>query len=183
MISNSYKGCVFKYPSFPHSFLDIATPVFYKAISVKKKKGGDFMKKIIAVLFCISLCLTLQGTATFAFGQECAVSISRDTMPKSHWTALPALIRIQTGGFDISQRTKVTFTSDAEGGIFQSVIPLVKLVNQNVGIINQFAIIMPAILTGNFGAETETITVSVEGCENNAQFELNILSLSIPLSE
>ena len=143
------------------------------------------MKRSIAVLFCISLCLALQGSATVAIGQQevCAVNVLNDSLPKSHWTPLPALIRIQTFDFPILQRTRVTFTSDASGGVFQSVIPLVKLVNQNSGIINQFAIIMPAILTGNFAADTEIITVSVGSCENTAQFELNILSLSIPLSE
>jgi len=143
------------------------------------------MKMIIAVLFFISLCLALQGTSSVAFGQQevCAVNVINDSLPKSHWTPLPALIRIQTFDFPILQRTRVTFTSDASGGVFQSVIPLVKLVNQNAGIINQFAIIMPAILTGNFAADTEIITVSVGSCENTAQFELNILSLSIPLSE
>ena len=141
------------------------------------------MKRIIAVLFCISLCLTLQGITTVAIGQECSVSVAKDSMQKSHWTALPALIRIQTSNFEISQRTRVTFTSDAGGGLFQSVIPLVKLVNQNVGIINQFAIIMPAILTGNFDADSETITVSVEGCDDTDQFELEILSFTVPLSE
>jgi hypothetical protein len=116
-------------------------------------------------------------------GQLCSVNVVKESVSKSHWVARPALIRIQTAGFAISQRTQVTFSSDASGGIFQSVIPLVKLVGRDVGIINQFVIIMPAIVTGNFAADTETITVSVEGCDDTAQFELNILSLSIPLSE
>ena len=141
------------------------------------------MKRNIAVLVCIALCLALQGTTTVALGQECSVSVVKDSFSKSHWVARPALIRIQTTGFAILQRTEVTFTSDASGGIFQSVIPLVKLVGRDVGIINQFVIIMPAIATGNFDAATETVSVAVEGCEDTAQFELNILSLSIPLSE
>ena len=143
------------------------------------------MKRIDAVLFCISLCLAFQGSATLAIRQQevCAVTVIKDTFPKSHWVARPALIQIQTFDFPISQRTQVTFTSDAAGGIFQSVIPLAKLVGRDVGIINQFVIIMPAIVTGNFDANTETITVSVEGCDNTDQFELNILSLNIPLGE
>jgi len=143
------------------------------------------MKRIIAVLFCVSLCLALQGTSTVAFGliDVCAVNVINDSMPKSHWTPLPAVIRIQTLAFPISQRTKVTFLSIGPGGLFPSVIPLVKLVNQNSGIINQFAIIMPAIVTGNFGDESETITVAVEGCPDPGLLELNILSVTIPLSE
>ena len=141
------------------------------------------MKKVIVVIFCISLCLALEGITTMTIGQECSVIVVKDSVQKSHWTALPALIRIQTSNFEISQRTRDTFTSDAGGGLFQSVIPLVKLVNQNVGIINQFAIIMPAILTGNFEAESETITVSVEGCADTDQFELEIMRLSLPRSE
>ena len=140
------------------------------------------MKKIIAVLFCISLCLTIQGSTTVALGQLCSVDVVKDSFKKSHWVARPALIRIQTADFAIGQRTQVTFTSDAAGGIFQSVIPLAKLVGRDVGIINQFVIIMPAIVTGNFDANTETITVSVEGCDDTDQFELTIMNLNIPLS-
>ena len=141
------------------------------------------MKRIIAVLFYISLYLALQGSTNLALGQLCSVNVVKDSFIKSHWVARPALIRIQTADFDITQRTQVTFTSDAAGGIFQSVIPLVKLVGRDVGIINQFVIIMPAIVTGNFDANTETITVSVEGCDDTDQFELTIMNLSIPLSE
>ena len=143
------------------------------------------MKRIIAVLFFISLCLALQGTSSVAFGQQelCAVNVINDSLPKSHWTPLPALIRIQTLDFPITQRTQVLFTSDGLGGLFKSVIPLVKLVNQNSGIINQFAIIMPAILTGNFDAESEIVSVFVEGCEDPSLLELNILSLTVPLRE
>ena len=143
------------------------------------------MKRISAVLFFVTLCLALQGSATVAIGQQevCAVNVINDSLPKSHWTPLPALIRIQTFDFPITQRTRVLFTTDGVGGIFQSVIPLIKLVNQNSGIINQFAIIMPAILTGNFDADSEIVSVVVEGCEDIALLQLNILSFTVPLSE
>jgi hypothetical protein len=142
-------------------------------------------QRIIAVLFFISLCLAIQGTSSVAFGQQevCAVNVINDSLPKSHWTPLPALIRIQTLDFPITQLTQVLFPKVDDGIGFPSVIPLVKLVNQNSGIINQFAIIMPAILTGNFVAEIEIQSVFVEGCEDPGLLTLNIQSVTIPLSE
>jgi hypothetical protein len=53
-----------------------------------------------------------------------------------------------------------------------------------MGIINQIAIIPPALLTGNFDAESETITVAVEGCAQTVALELKLLSAGpIPLSK
>jgi len=113
----------------------------------------------------------------------CTVTVLDEQHAKSHWVALPALIRIQTTGFDVSQATEVTFTSEADGAL-NSVIPLVKLVIPGTGTINQFAIIPPALLTGNFEAESETITVAVAGCAQTDTLELKLLSLGpIPLSK
>ena len=111
------------------------------------------------------------------FAGGCEVSMIKDSIPKSRWVPLPAVMKIQTANFDIRQRTRVTYTSDVTEKLIPSVIPLVKLVNQNDGIINQFAIIMPAIVTANFYDDNETITVAVEGCEQTCECELNILNL------
>lgn len=127
----------------------------------------------------------VQATAAVTIEAEvsCSIVLLRDQLPKSHWVALPGLIRILTTGFEISQATEVTFTSDNEGAL-ESVIPLVKLVNPTMGIINQFAIIPPALLTGNFDAESETITVEVAGCAQTDTLELKLLSAGpIPLSK
>jgi hypothetical protein len=127
----------------------------------------------------------IQATAAVTIEAEvtCSIVLVRDQLPKSHWVALPGLIRILTTGFEISQATEVTFTSDNEGDL-ESVIPLVKLVNPTMGIINQIAIIPPALLTGNFDAESETITVAVEGCAQTVALELKLLSAGpIPLSK
>ena len=125
----------------------------------------------------------IEATATVLIGELCNIGVLDESVRKSHWVALPALIRIQTAGADVSQATQVTFTSDAEGA-FKSVIPLVKLVNPTSGIIYQLAIIPPAIATGNFDAESETITVAVEGCDKTDTFDLDFLSLGpIPLSK
>jgi plastocyanin len=127
----------------------------------------------------------IQATATVTIEAEvsCSIAVLRDQIPKSHWVALPTLIRILTTDFEISQATEVTFTSDNEGNV-ESVIPLVKLVNPNMGIINQLVLIPPAIATGNFDAETEEITVAVEGCAQTDTFDLKLLSLGpIPLSK
>ena len=72
------------------------------------------MKRIIAVLFCISLYLALQGTTTLALGQLCSVNVVNDSFKKSYWVARPALIRIQTTDFDIAQRTQVNFDANTE---------------------------------------------------------------------
>ena len=127
----------------------------------------------------------IQATAAVTIEAEvtCTVTVLDEQHAKSHWVALPALIRIQTTGFDVSQATEVTFTSEADGAL-NSVIPLVKLVIPGTGTINQFAIIPPALLTGNFEAESETITVAVAGCAQTDTLELKLLSLGpIPLSK
>ena len=127
----------------------------------------------------------VQATAAVTIEAEvtCTVTVLDEQHAKSHWVALPALIRIQTTGFEVSQATEVTFTSEADGAL-NSVIPLVKLVIPGTGTINQFAIIPPALLTGNFDAESETITVEVEGCTQTDTLELKLLSLGpIPLSK
>lgn len=127
----------------------------------------------------------IQATAAVTIEAEvlCTVTVLDEQKPKSHWVALPALIRIQTTGFDVSRATEVTFTSSASGGL-KSVIPLAKLVVAETGTINQLAIIPPAILTGNFGDDSETITVAVAGCAQTDTFDLNILKLGpIPLNK
>jgi len=128
----------------------------------------------------------IQATAEVTIEAEvlCTVTVLDEQVAKSHWVALPAFIRIQTTGLEVSQATEVTFTSDNDGGGLKSVIPLIKLVIPTTGIINQLAIIPPALLTGNFDAESETVTVAVTGCAQTDTFDFNILSLGpIPLSK
>ena len=143
-----------------------------------KKEGGDFMKRIITILFCISLCLLFGGITTVAIAQECEVELMKDTMLKARWLPRPALMRIDTAFLDVSQETEVKYTSDnAPEDPFPSIIPLGKMVNRRAGRINQLVIIMPAIATGNFNDLEETVTVEVEGCENTCCCNLNILGL------
>jgi hypothetical protein len=126
-----------------------------------------------------------QATATVTIEAEvlCTVTVLDEEVLKSHWVARPALIVIQTTGFEVSQATDVLFVSNAPGGAVKSIIPLVKLVNPEAGSIYQLAIISPAILTGNFDAESETITVAVEGCTQTDTFTLNLVNFGpIPLS-
>ena len=128
----------------------------------------------------------IQATATVTIEAEvlCTVTVLDEQVAKSHWVALPALIRIQTTGLEVSQATDVFFASDADGGAFKSIIPLVKLVIPGTGTINQLAIIPPAIVTGNFDADSETITVAVEGCAQTDTFDLKLLKFGpIPLSK
>ena len=127
----------------------------------------------------------IQATAAVTIEAEvlCTVTVLDEQVAKSHWVALPAFIRIQTTGFDVSRATEVTFTSSASGGL-KSVIPIAKLVISETGTINQLAIIPPALLTGNFDAESETITVAVAGCAQTDTLELKLLSFGpIPLSK
>ena len=140
-----------------------------------KKEGGDFMKRIITILFCLALCFILGSITTVAVAQECKVNLVRGDMLKSRWVPRPALMRIQTDGFEISQGTHVTYISDCAEEPFSSIIPLGKLVNRRTGMINQLVIIMPAIATGNFNDLEETVTVEVEGCENTCCCNLSIL--------
>jgi len=108
------------------------------------------------------------------FADGCKVSMIKDSMLKSRWVPRPALMRIQTDGFEISQGTQVTYTSDCSEDPFPSIIPLGKLVNRYTGMINQLVIVMPAIATGNFYDLEETVTVAVEGCENTCCCNLSI---------
>jgi hypothetical protein len=147
------------------------------------------MKKVILVMLCFGFCLTLAGTPDVAMGQECAVRVIRDTIPKSHFLVLPAVIRIETIGIEtVNLFTRVDFDCEADGdGLFNSISTTGKVVPPNFGrtakVIWQTAIIWPAILTGNAREESETCTVTVEGCGDSDDFELNILSLTIPLEE
>ena len=155
----------------------------------KKRRGGDFMKRIVVVLFCISLCLTLAGTANVAIGQDCEVRVIRDTLPKSHFWGLPVLIRIETSGIeDLNFLTRVKFNCDADGeGLLNSITPTGKIIAPNFGasidMIWQTVIIWPALLTGNARDDSEMCTVTVDGCDSADEVELNILSLSVPLNE
>jgi hypothetical protein len=144
-----------------------------------KKVGGDFMKRIITILFCIALCLVFGGITTLAVAQDCRVGLINDTMIKSRWLPRPALMKIDTAFFEdpISQETVVKYTSDCSEDPFPSIIPLGKLVNRRTGRINQLVIIMPAISTGNFYDLEETVTVKVEGCENTCCCNLSILGV------
>ena len=147
------------------------------------------MKKLIIVIFCLSFCLTLAGTPTIAIGQECSVRVIRDTIPKSHFLVLPAFIRIETTGIEpVNFLTRVDFNCEADGdGLFNSITTTGRVIPPNFGttakIIWQTAIIWPAILTGNAREESESCTVTVEGCDDTDDFELNILSFTIPLDE
>jgi len=149
-----------------------------------KKEGGDFMKRIITILFFTVLCLIFGGITTLAVAQDCKVNLINDTMIKSRWLPRPALMRIDTAFFDVSQQTEVTYKSDCSEDPFPSIIPLGKLVNRYTGMINQLVIIMPAIATGNFNDLEETVTVEVEGCENTCCCNLSISGFKgMPITE
>ena len=147
------------------------------------------MKKFMVVFLCFGFCLTLAGIPDVAIGQDCSVRVIRDTIAKSHFLVLPALIRIETTGIEpLNLFTRVDFNCEADGdGLFNSISTTGKVIPPNFGrtarVIWQTAIIWPAILTGNAREESETCTVTVEGCDDSDDFELNILSLTIPLEE
>ena len=147
------------------------------------------MKKLIVMVLCLGFCLTLAGIPNLAIGQDCFVRVIGDTVPKSHFLALPVLIRIETIGIEpVNFLTEVDFDCEADGGgLLNSITTTGKVVAPNFGrtakVIWQTAIIWPAILTGNARAESETCTVTVEGCDETDDFELNILSLTVPLEE
>ena len=144
------------------------------------------MKRVITILFCISLCFAFADMTSMAIAQDsCEVSLLKDTMLKSRWVPRPALMRIKTAHIAIGQDTQVTYTSDdASEEPFKSIIPLAKMVNKVNGMINQLVIIMPASLTGNIDGLTETVTVAVDGCEQTCCCNLEIRGLrSIPSIE
>jgi hypothetical protein len=142
-----------------------------------KKEGGDCMKRFITIVLCISVCLIFGGITTVAIAQECEVCLIKDYMIKPRWLPRPALMRIDTAFFEISQATEVTYISNAPEDPFPSIIPLAKLVNRRDGRITQLVIVMPAIATGNFNDLEETVTVKVEGCEKTCCCNLDIRGL------
>ena len=150
------------------------------------------MKRIIVIMFCISLCLTLTGAVNLAIGQDCDIDVLRDDFPKSHWIPLyPVLIRIEvTGDFrsGLNLFSKIDIDCDSDdNGLFPAILQTGKIIIPSLGtnttVIWQTALIWPALLTGNFGEENETCTVTVAGCDETDDFELDILSLSVPLDE
>ena len=151
------------------------------------------MKRIISVLFCISLCLMLTGTVDVVLGQDCGIDVLRDEFSKSHWLILyPVLIRIETFGFDqLNFATPVTIECESDGdGLFgvDAILKTGKTVVPNLGtnttMIWQSALIWPAAITQSLEWESETCTVTVGDCAATDTFELEYLSIfGIPLSE
>jgi hypothetical protein len=113
----------------------------------------------------------------------CTVSVRKESYPKSHFLSLFAIIEITTTNIYPKQETLVTFVCEAPGP-FPSIVPFIKLINSDSGIITQFALTVPALLTGNFSEESETCTVSVGECNNTGELQLDFLRLGpIPLNE
>ena len=121
----------------------------------------------------------------------CGIDVLREDFPKSNWIVLyPVLIRIETFGFDeLNFVTPVKIECEGDtNGLFPSILKTGKTVLPNLGtnttMIWQTALIWPAIVTGNFGDESETCTVTVGDCPTTDTFELDILSIfGIPLSQ
>ena len=124
---------------------------------------------------------------------ECLIDVLREDFPKSNWTPLyPVLIRIEVAGAfrdDLNFFSKIDINCESDdNGLFPAILKTGKVVVPSLGtnttMIWQTALIWPALLTGNFGEESETCTVQVAGCDATDTFELDILSIGgIPLGE
>ena len=120
---------------------------------------------------------------------ECAIDVIPESLPKSHWTPLPAVFRIETIGIeDLNLLTTVTIDCDSDetSPFFPAISKTGKVVLPNFGtntrVILQTGIIWPAVLTQSLDLESETCTVTVDGCADTDTFELEYLSfLGIPL--
>jgi len=121
----------------------------------------------------------------------CLIDVIPDTLPKSHWTFLPAVFRIETIGIeDLTGFTPVIISCDADGDspLLKSVVKTGKVIQPNFGtnttVIWQTAVIPPAWWTQSFGLESETCTVTVGNCQASDTFELKYQKfIGIPLSE
>jgi hypothetical protein len=121
----------------------------------------------------------------------CLIDVLRDSIPKSHWYAIPAVFRIETIGIEnLNFFTPVTIECDADGDtlLSKSVLKLGKVVLPNFGtnttVILQAGLIWPAWWTQSLALDSETCTVTVGSCGATDTFELDYLSLgAIPLSE
>ena len=120
---------------------------------------------------------------------ECAIDVLSESIPKSHWYALPGVFRIETIGIDpLTALTPVSIVCDADGDspLFKSVLKTGKFIQPNFGtnttVIWQSALIWPAWWTQSFGLESETCTVTVGDCPATDTFELEYRSaFGIPL--
>jgi hypothetical protein len=136
-----------------------------------------------------------QGSATLTCGEvtppvECQIDVIRDSLPKSHWFAIPIAFRIETLNVDPTLLTPVNIVcdSDGEGFLSKAILKTGKVVFPNFGtntkVLLQTGIILPAWWTQSFDLDSETCTVTVGDCDATDTFELNYLSLGgIPLSE
>mgnify|MGYP003573554383 FL=1 len=121
-------------------------------------------------------------TTTTPGTDECLIDVLREDFPKSNWTPLyPVLIRIEViGDFrdDLNLFSKININCDSDdNGLFPAILQTGKVIVPNLGtnttMIWQTALIWPALLTGNFGEESETCTVQVAGCDATDTFELD----------
>jgi hypothetical protein len=118
----------------------------------------------------------------------CVIDVLRESLPKSHWTPLPALFRIEIIGIEgLNLLTPVTIDCAADD-FFPSITKTGKIIQPNFGtnttVIWQTGIIWPAILTQSLDLQSETCTVTVGDCQATDTFELDYLSfIGIPLSK
>jgi len=141
--------------------------------------------KILLVTDTVNGNITASTTITCdcSIYSDCFVDMSQNRYLKSNWIPLPALIEI--GGGDISRSERLTYECESSGPI-PSIIPLLKfIVPKDYYPIKQLVIVMPSILTGNFGEESEWCDVRIEDCAPGApRFELDILNFGpFPLRE
>jgi hypothetical protein len=121
----------------------------------------------------------------------CSIEVVQETYPKSNFFILPpAFIRIDTVNVDPTffDTINIACESDGMGFVPSTTIRLGKIVLPSVGedvrvVIGSF-LVLPAWLTGSFGMESETCTVTVGTCDDTDTFELQYWGIgNIPLSE
>ena len=131
---------------------------------------------------------------------DCAIDVIPDSLPKSHWIALPAIFRIETLNFDfglLGLDKDVTIECETDGmGLARAILPTgtfrLPSLPSNTDILLYTGLIWPAALTQSLEMESETCTATVCGpdsitgdeCCASDTFELNYLSIfGIPLAQ
>jgi hypothetical protein len=116
---------------------------------------------------------------------DCEIDVIAESLPKSQWTPLPAVFRIETIGIlDLNLLTPVNIVCGGDGGLFPSITKTGKVVLPNFGtntkVILQTGIIWPGILTDSRDLlDSETCVVSVGGCVAIDTFQLR--TFCVPL--
>ena len=103
---------------------------------------------------------------------DCFAYMKKETYLKSNWIPLSALIEISHEALGY----RVTYECDSSGPL-PSIIPLLQFKGPGDYPFKQLVIIMPSILTGNFGKQGEWCDVIIEDCAPGVDgFALDIIN-------